>query len=117
MTDGLDSSMVESRICGVGINFRADKTGALYVSSLVENGPADKTGKVRPGDVLYEVDGTVVYRSGLSQISKHLLGGDGTIVMVGFLREGKKVSVEIVRKPVQALMTIRHILEDEEGLE
>mmetsp|Transcript_4679 Transcript_4679/g.17030 ORF Transcript_4679/g.17030 Transcript_4679/m.17030 type:complete len:82 (-) Transcript_4679:162-407(-) len=49
----------ESRICGVGINFRADKTGALYVSSLVENGPADKTGKVRPGDVLYEVDGTV----------------------------------------------------------
>ena len=60
-------------LCGIGINFRADRTGALLVSSLIEGGPSHKSGEVRQGDVLYEVDKKVVLRSPLSHVNSGAL--------------------------------------------
>mmetsp|Transcript_27323 Transcript_27323/g.55839 ORF Transcript_27323/g.55839 Transcript_27323/m.55839 type:complete len:133 (+) Transcript_27323:209-607(+) len=88
-----------STMCGVGINFRADKTGALCVSSLIPGGPASRTGSVMVGDILYDVDEKLVYRTALSNVSQHLLGPADTTVNVGFLRGGYRISVDIKRAP------------------
>eukprot|EP00802_Teleaulax_amphioxeia_P026006 Tamp_26979.p1 GENE.Tamp_26979~~Tamp_26979.p1 ORF type:complete len:148 (+),score=29.24 Tamp_26979:117-560(+) len=98
-----------SQVCGVGINFRADKSGALFVSSLIPGGPAARTGSVMVGDILFEVDGQNVHRSTLSHVSKHLLGPNGSVAKVMFLRGGYKVQVDIPRAPVPSLMSVQRV--------
>mmetsp|Transcript_20763 Transcript_20763/g.49269 ORF Transcript_20763/g.49269 Transcript_20763/m.49269 type:complete len:138 (+) Transcript_20763:159-572(+) len=93
-----------SQLCGVGINFRADKTGALCVSSLIPGGPASRSGSVMVGDVLYDVDGKIVYRTELSNVSQNLLGPADSVVKVGFLRGGYQINVDIRRAPLPANM-------------
>eukprot|EP00288_Rhodomonas_lens_P019500 CAMPEP_0177691300 /NCGR_PEP_ID=MMETSP0484_2-20121128/1235_1 /TAXON_ID=354590 /ORGANISM="Rhodomonas lens, Strain RHODO" /LENGTH=112 /DNA_ID=CAMNT_0019201919 /DNA_START=111 /DNA_END=449 /DNA_ORIENTATION=+ len=94
-------------LCGIGVNFRADGTGALLVASLIPGGPAEKTGQVQPNDVLYEVDGKNVYRSPLSTVSSNLLGPNESTVRVVFLRNAEQVQVSIVRAPVPNLMSVQ----------
>ena len=94
-------------LCGIGINFRADRTGALLVSSLIEGGPSHQSGEVRQGDVLYEVDKKVVLRSPLSHVSASLLGPKGSSVNVVFLRDERQVHVRLVRAPVANLMSVQ----------
>mmetsp|Transcript_27304 Transcript_27304/g.54947 ORF Transcript_27304/g.54947 Transcript_27304/m.54947 type:complete len:135 (+) Transcript_27304:92-496(+) len=94
-------------LCGIGVNFRADGTGALLVASLIPGGPAEKTGVVLPNDVLYEVDGKNVYRSPLSTVSSNLLGPKDSTVRVVFLRNAEQVQVNIVRAPVPNLMSVQ----------
>eukprot|EP00286_Rhodomonas_abbreviata_P009472 CAMPEP_0181330428 /NCGR_PEP_ID=MMETSP1101-20121128/23895_1 /TAXON_ID=46948 /ORGANISM="Rhodomonas abbreviata, Strain Caron Lab Isolate" /LENGTH=169 /DNA_ID=CAMNT_0023439685 /DNA_START=24 /DNA_END=530 /DNA_ORIENTATION=- len=96
-----------SSLCGIGVNFRADGTGALLVASLIPGGPAEKTGLVQPNDVLYEVDGKNVYRSPLSTVSSNLLGPNDSTVRVVFLRNAEQVQVSIVRAPVPNLMSVQ----------
>mmetsp|Transcript_14129 Transcript_14129/g.22465 ORF Transcript_14129/g.22465 Transcript_14129/m.22465 type:complete len:132 (-) Transcript_14129:373-768(-) len=94
-------------LCGIGINFRADRTGALLVSSLIDGGPADKCGDVREGDVLYEVDSKIVLRSPLSNVSASLLGPNGSGVNVVFIRKEEQIRVKLVRAPVANLMSVQ----------
>lgn len=96
-------------VCGVGINFRADKSGALFVSSLIPDGPADRTNQVELGDVLFEVDGRPVHRASLGHVSSHLLGPSDSKVIVCFLRNDKKVLVTITRQAIPNLMTVNRI--------
>ncbi|EKX37972.1 hypothetical protein GUITHDRAFT_154836, partial [Guillardia theta CCMP2712] len=100
-------SFTKKNLCGIGVNFRADSTGALLVSSLIPGGPAAVTGGIQAGDVLYQVDNTVVYRCPLSHVSSCLLGEEETIVNVTFLRDDMKVTKSIVRAPVANLMMIQ----------
>eukprot|EP00802_Teleaulax_amphioxeia_P028684 Tamp_30461.p2 GENE.Tamp_30461~~Tamp_30461.p2 ORF type:complete len:129 (+),score=10.23 Tamp_30461:125-511(+) len=93
-------------LCGIGVNFRADRTGALLVSSLIEGGPAHSSGGVQEGDVLYEVDNKIVLRSPLSLVSASLLGPNGSGVNVVFIRNDEKVKVKLVRGPVPNLMSV-----------
>jgi len=54
----LDTRMETSgnnNLCGVGINFRSDSTGALAVHSLVPLSPAAEDGQIREGDLLEQV--------------------------------------------------------------
>ena len=44
-----------NNLCGVGINFRSDSTGALAVHSLVPLSPAAQDGQIREGDLLEQV--------------------------------------------------------------
>jgi len=48
-------SHVDSRMCGVGINFQSDATGALTVQSLVPRSPAAIDGQIKAGDLLEQV--------------------------------------------------------------
>mmetsp|Transcript_32678 Transcript_32678/g.63841 ORF Transcript_32678/g.63841 Transcript_32678/m.63841 type:complete len:159 (-) Transcript_32678:634-1110(-) len=94
-------------VCGVGINFRADKSGALVVNSVVPDGPADINGGVFPGDTLLKVDGQVVIRKPLSVVSSLLLGQASTTVLVTFQRGDEEVEVELTRNVVKNLMTVQ----------
>mmetsp|Transcript_17509 Transcript_17509/g.44251 ORF Transcript_17509/g.44251 Transcript_17509/m.44251 type:complete len:154 (+) Transcript_17509:224-685(+) len=94
-------------VCGVGINFRADKTGALVVNSVVPDGPAHIHGGVNPGDTLLKVDGELVIRKPLSVVSSLLLGPPSTTVLVAFQRGDDEVEVELTRNVVKNLMTVQ----------
>eukprot|EP00293_Proteomonas_sulcata_P014459 CAMPEP_0184308264 /NCGR_PEP_ID=MMETSP1049-20130417/16766_1 /TAXON_ID=77928 /ORGANISM="Proteomonas sulcata, Strain CCMP704" /LENGTH=121 /DNA_ID=CAMNT_0026620911 /DNA_START=295 /DNA_END=660 /DNA_ORIENTATION=+ len=73
-------------ICGIGINFRIDKSGVLYVSSIVAGGPASKTGIVRVGDALYEIDD----RLGASAINSSSAPGLQICCSLTFFRLGEQ---------------------------
>jgi len=72
--------------CGVGINFKPDVSGALYVHSLVPGSPAALDGLITEGDRLEQVDGQYVYRCSLKQVSTVLLGREGTLVRLTMQR-------------------------------
>jgi len=67
-------SHVDSRMCGVGINFQSDATGALTVQSLVPRSPAAIDGQIKAGDLLEQVDKERVFRSPMKRVAGLLLG-------------------------------------------
>lgn len=89
-------------ICGIGIMFKSDMSGALFVSSVVPDGPAHKAGNIMEGDVLFEVDGVNVYRCPASQCASSLMGPRGSKVRICFLRRGTPIEVTMIRDFVQA---------------
>mmetsp|Transcript_11675 Transcript_11675/g.18315 ORF Transcript_11675/g.18315 Transcript_11675/m.18315 type:complete len:317 (+) Transcript_11675:129-1079(+) len=78
--------MPGQQLVGVGIIFRSDSTGALYVRQLQDRGPADMSGQVNVGDCIVEVDGIDVFRKPISTFTNLMLGPPGTIVTLGFKR-------------------------------
>jgi len=100
-------SKPEGAPCGIGVQFRANSTGALVVASILKGGPAFQTGKVEEHDVLAEVNGVDVYRKPPSQIGKMLVGKEGTSVRVVFLRHiignpiPDKIKVTFIRGEVR----------------
>ena len=70
-----------SRLVGVGVVFRRDgMSGRFFVDRLHPDGPADRSGAVRPGDVLVAVDRQSV--AGITSMELHDLvaGPEGTPV-------------------------------------
>mmetsp|Transcript_9838 Transcript_9838/g.23436 ORF Transcript_9838/g.23436 Transcript_9838/m.23436 type:complete len:141 (-) Transcript_9838:23-445(-) len=65
---------------GVGIVFEEAEDGALVVASLLPDGPAEKSGKIAAGDVLYEIDGHNVYRADKLKVAEKMVarGGGGS---------------------------------------
>jgi hypothetical protein len=57
-----------ARMVGVGIIFNTDEMGALRVKGLAPGGPAASTGRIKPGDILVEIDGRDVYRHSVSKV-------------------------------------------------
>ena len=76
----------DKNLCGVGINFKADSTGALAVHSLLSGSPAQIDGQILPGDVLEMVDKKNVFRHSLSEVVNQLLGPQDTEVTLTFQR-------------------------------
>jgi C-terminal processing protease CtpA/Prc len=74
----------DGRLYGVGIYFQPDPEGGLRVSSFVPSGPAERSGSIHVGDVIYQVDDSNVYGKTLSELAQFLLGPRGTIVRLGF---------------------------------
>mmetsp|Transcript_31238 Transcript_31238/g.73635 ORF Transcript_31238/g.73635 Transcript_31238/m.73635 type:complete len:350 (+) Transcript_31238:68-1117(+) len=83
---------------GVGITFETSAVdGSARVKGVVRGSPADRSGLVRHGDVLYEVDGSNVFREGLDVVANFLLGEPGTPVQLLFLR-GTRIFVQLTLK-------------------
>lgn len=49
----------DNNLCGVGINFKPDMTGALEVHSVVPGSPAAAETKIKQGDLLEQVNHSV----------------------------------------------------------
>ena len=79
---------------GVGIIFRSDSSGALYVRQLQHGGPAQKSGQVHVGDCIVEVNGIDVFRKPISSFTKLMLGPPGTTLQLGF----KRASSQLIEK-------------------
>jgi C-terminal processing protease CtpA/Prc len=129
---------VSAPLCGVGIFFRSDASGALVVSSLVPDGrisascikhiehfftenyragPASKTKMIIEGDILQDVDGKSVVRRPLSEVSSLMLGPKGTQSDFGFVRKGQRFVVQIARQPMPDLHELKTATEAQAPLE
>ena len=100
---GVPSSSAPSKnnLAGVGIVFstqgNSNSTG-LVVASLAVDGPADKSGQVKAGDVLVSIDRIDVRGVSAEDLAPYILGPPGSKVTIGFDRPGQGIrNVEIVR--------------------
>ncbi len=77
-----------SNLCGIGIVFQAGNRlngqGGLIVASLAVDGPADKSGQVRVGDILESIDGMDIHQLNPENLSPLILGPPGSKVLLGF---------------------------------
>ena len=65
---------------------------------MVYSGPAYESGIIKKGDILCEVDGTLVLRCTTSRISTYLLGPKDSLVTKVFLRGNKKIVARLARQ-------------------
>jgi len=93
-------------LVGVGIIFRSDSSGALFVRQLQHGGPAGQSGQVHIGDCVVEVNGLDVFRKPISSFTKLMLGPPGTIVTLGFKRATSQMIERVsLRRSVPAKST------------
>ena len=73
----------------------------LLVKRLVAGGPAELSGVIREGDMLLKVDAEQVATMKLKQLAAHLLGQEGSDVVLTLQRGGvEDYTVTIKRGPV-----------------
>ena len=90
----------KSNLAGVGIVFatQGNSNHGLVVASLAVDGPADKCGQVRAGDILISIDRINVRGVSAEDLAPYILGPPGSKVTIGFDRPGQGLRyVEIVR--------------------
>mmetsp|Transcript_51907 Transcript_51907/g.129158 ORF Transcript_51907/g.129158 Transcript_51907/m.129158 type:complete len:429 (-) Transcript_51907:86-1372(-) len=89
------------QLCGVGLLFSREKEGgrpAWIVRKVIAGSPAGESGLVQLGDELTSVDGTKVGKmESMFEISKCLLGAEGTTTTLRFDRKGDVYSVPLLR--------------------
>ena len=90
-------------LVGVGIIFRSDSSGALFVRQLQRGGPAELSGQVHVGDCVVEVNSVDVFRKPISSFTKLMLGPPGTNVTLGFKRATSQMIEKVtLRRSVPA---------------
>jgi hypothetical protein len=92
----------KSNLAGVGIVFSTaghTNISGLVVASLAVDGPADKSGQVKAGDVLVSIDRVDVRGISAEDLAPYILGSPGSKVVMGFDRAGQSTTrlVELVR--------------------
>mmetsp|Transcript_26692 Transcript_26692/g.61482 ORF Transcript_26692/g.61482 Transcript_26692/m.61482 type:complete len:281 (+) Transcript_26692:65-907(+) len=88
--------------------------GRVVVLTLVEGGPAERDGRIHPGDLIYSVNGRNVRDWGVESIRTLVHGRVGTVALLGFERPSTqtKYSVAIRRtRPLAAVESHEHDLE------
>lgn len=85
---------------GIGIQFNRLKD-TVIVSRVIEGGGSSRAG-VQAGDRILKADTTNLVGKELSNesVTKALKGKGGTVVNLAILREGKPMSIKVVRGPV-----------------
>jgi C-terminal processing protease CtpA/Prc len=61
-------------------------------------GPAWKSGIIREGDLLFEVDGSPVTQCTTSRVTTYLLGPKGTHITMVYLRGKEKIVANLTRE-------------------
>ncbi len=83
---------------GVGIEMGL-RDGYVRVLRTLPDNPARKAG-ILAGDIIYKVDGEVVYDLSTDEISKRVRGEDGTEVTISVVRDGEEKSFTMKREAI-----------------
>ncbi|MDQ1010470.1 carboxyl-terminal processing protease [Streptomyces sp. V4I23] len=96
-----------------GVGLRTRRTGGrTEVAEVQKGGPADRAG-IRPGDRLRFVDGQEVARRPVTDVVALLRGADGTDVVLGLERDGRRWTETLTRARLTTeSVTVRHLGED-----
>lgn len=100
------SALMESSsgvYCGIGAVVSQDaKTGVITIVKPYKGSPAFKAG-IKPGDVIYKVNGEDVTGSDLAEVVSHMKGNQGTTVDVTVVREDEPepLKLTITRQKIE----------------
>ena len=104
--------------CGIGVSIQQDiETMAVTVIQVFRGSPAEEAG-VKPGDVIYAVDGVPVGQDDINLTVTKVRGAAGSQVKVTFYRPSinGNVDFEITRREVQVDSAVGEMLDDGIGL-
>lgn len=92
---------LEQQFSGIGVFLSEDVEGITIVG-LVKNSPAEKSGRIRPGDTLAEIDGQSTLLLSYEEVLKKLQGNHGSRIQLGLKREGNEnlVRVNLIREKI-----------------
>ena len=85
---------------GIGVQYITTDNTAI-VEKVFKDTPAEKAG-VKAGDIIHSVDGVDVTGFTSSEIKEAVQGEEGTKVVIGLIRDGKNISLEITRGAVSS---------------
>ncbi len=91
---------INRNFTGIGVEFISND-GINIVQKVFKNSPAEKAG-VLAGDIINKVDGVSMEGSDAEQVKAVVQGDEGTSVTIEFLRDGKPVTLDIVRGKISA---------------
>ncbi|MBP3926298.1 MAG: S41 family peptidase [Clostridium sp.] len=104
--------------CGIGALVSQDvTTGICTIIRVFEDSPAEKAG-IRPGDMIFKVDGTEVTGMDLTLIvNNYVKGEEGTEVEITVYRdeEDEYVDLTVTRSPIDVQTVSGKMLNDEIG--
>lgn len=100
---------VSANLQGVGLALKEDEMGAK-VAKVIKNGPADKSGKFKNGDLLTKVDDKPLANLGLDEVVDLIRGKEGTKVKLEYSRLNSKTK----KRTVHAITLTRAIIPLEE---
>eukprot|EP00961_Rhodomonas_salina_P106532 1434614-Rhodomonas_salina.2 len=90
---------------GVGIVFDEDwRLGIprILVRATVPGGPANKSRRIHPGDLLVLIDGLDIHSKRLDQVAGRILGPPGTAVALGFTSpDGSFLELQLIREAAE----------------
>lgn len=92
-------TMLKKEFSGVGVVFREDYDG-IYVTDLVPNGPASKSGNIQVGDLLVAVNYQGVEDLTFEQLLELMKGKAGSKVTLGVRRNEQMMHVDLIREKI-----------------
>jgi len=94
---------LEKGMCGIGVVLREGLEG-ITIQDLITGGPADKSGKIKKGDTIVEIDGESVKNQSFHRVLENMKGKEGSKTTLGLLRQEATqpefVRVELVRSKI-----------------
>ena len=99
---------------GIGVAVSQNvTTGAITIVKPFKKGSGEKEG-MKPGDVIYKVEGKKIEGLELSKVVSMIKGEEGTFVKVTVLRDGKEIEFNLERKKLE-VDTVNYRMEDRSG--
>ncbi len=91
---------LEKQFEGVGVVLKEDVDG-VFIVELIQGGPAHRSGKIVPGDLLVEIDGKSIREDSYEEVLDKMKGGGKKDVVLGVSRPDEKSSEKKVRIALQ----------------
>lgn len=96
---------LEKEIQGIGVVLKPSGSGEFFISELINGGPADKSGLIKPNDQIIEVDGIPISHMPLNRVMEKIRGKSGSTVSLLLKRseEGgvdQMIPVQLVREEI-----------------
>lgn len=93
------TSSIESKISGIGVNIMND-SGKIIVFSVLDNTPAKEAG-IKANDVINKVDDKSVSGMNISEVASLVRGKEGTVVKLELIRKHRKIIKYVKRKSIK----------------
>lgn len=92
---------LEKQFEGIGVVLREGVDGVI-VHGMIKGGPAERCGKINPGDLLVEIDGKSLEGLGYDEVLKRLQGSGSGKIQIGLRRlsENKTYHVDLKREKI-----------------
>lgn len=99
---------------GITISVREDEKG-FDIIRVEPDGPAAEAG-IQPGDMLIRAEGQEVGPLGTNGAREIIIGEEGTSVQITVLRDGKEITVPVMRRTIITAVATGEMLEGNIGL-